>query len=159
MPHKVLLGTVLFFLLSSTLCAQPVAGDSLVPPGSSHQTAALIVSDVSVAISIASDAWVSWKSPDRKRAFIMQGFREGTVLMSSEIIKRLVHRNRPDLSDTKSFWSEHTAFSASALRGPRLAFVVPLVIGTGDARVLARKHYLSDVVVGGLVGFGASFIR
>jgi membrane-associated phospholipid phosphatase len=146
-------GVVLLASLLPAPCqAQAVAGDALVSPWPQQRQAANILSDVTVAADLALDTWASWRAPDRRQAFTKQAIRDGAILGVSELTKRLVHRTRPDGSDQLSFYSEHTAFAASAIGGPRLAFVLPLTLSTGYLRIAADKHYLTDTIVGALVG-------
>jgi membrane-associated phospholipid phosphatase len=113
--------------------------------------AANIVSFFPVAASIGYDTYKSWHSSDRKRAFLMQGARAGIDIGVAELVKRMVHRNRPDNSDSKSFYSEHTELTAM---GVSWQVSIPLAAGAGYTRMAANKHYLTDV----LVGLGAGFL-
>ncbi len=47
----------------------------------------------------------------------------------------------------------------STVGSSRLAFSLPLAIGTGGLRVAAGKHWVSDVLVGAGVGLLTSRIR
>jgi membrane-associated phospholipid phosphatase len=126
----------------------------------SHRSAAATVSNLTVASSLTLDTWTSWQSADRKHAFVKQAERTAVILGVSEAVKRLVHRTRLDGSDNLSFYSEHTAFAASAMGGPRLAFTLPLTFGTGYLRVAADKHYVTDTLVGAVVGgLAGKYIR
>jgi membrane-associated phospholipid phosphatase len=146
-------GIVLLACLLPAPChAQAVAGDRLVSPWPREHQTANVLSDITVGADLALDTWASWRAPDRRQAFTKQAIRDGAILVVSELTKRLVHRTRPDGSDQLSFYSEHTAFAASALGGPRLALVLPLTLSTGYLRIAADKHYLTDTLVGALVG-------
>jgi membrane-associated phospholipid phosphatase len=97
----------------------------------------------------------------------------------NEVTKLLLARQRPYASEAPdearkgsdqnmSFYSGHTSYAFSlataagtvaSLRGYRLAPLVwstglPLAALVGVFRILADKHYLSDVLVGALVGAG-----
>lgn len=143
------------FLLSSSVNAQPTSID---PKGLSWDNTknAQIISNITVGVSIGLDTWDSWKSTDRKRAFIKQGERTAIVLGATELVKRLTHRTRPDGSDDLSFFSEHTEFASM---NRRWQISVPLMTSTGYLRIAANKHYLTDVIVGGLVGSLVNRIR
>lgn len=132
--------------------AQPVPGDGLVPAWSSHRAQAETMSDLTVAAAVVADTWDTFHAPDRSRALTQQLIREGAIFAISTIAKRAVGRRRPDGSDRRSFFSEHTAFAASAFGGPRVAVVLPLTIGTGYLRIAADKHYLTDALAGAAVG-------
>ena len=104
--------------------------------------------------------WASAHAADPARAFTRQAIRTGVVVGASELVKRLVHRERPDRSDALSFWSEHTALSFSALGGPRWAIVVPLGVVTAEGRAGGAKHFLTDTIAGALVGgLAGRFLR
>lgn len=150
---KLLIG--LFLLIPSLAIAQPTSID---PKGLAWDNTrnAQIISNITVGTSIALDTWDSWKSTDRKRAFIKQGERTIIVLGATELVKRLTHRTRPDGSDNLSFFSEHTEFASM---NRRWQISIPLMTSTGYLRVAANKHYLTDVIVGGLVGSLVNRIR
>ncbi len=109
-------------------------------------------SDITVAASLAADTWYSWKSPNRRAAFMCQGIRDGVIIGVTEIVKRLVHRERPNGIDAFSFWSEHTALTASATGGYGIGFVLPMTLGTAAGRIAGADHWASDTVVGGTFG-------
>lgn len=78
--------------------------------------------------------------------------KTGIVIGTSELIKLLVHEERPDKSDNKSFWSEHTGLAGvSTAYDKRIGLTFTVLTGTG--RVLADKHHWWDVVAGGAIGF------
>jgi membrane-associated phospholipid phosphatase len=62
-----------------------------------------------------------------------------------------VHRTRPDGSDRKSFWSEHTALAA-ANGGWSVGIGYTVAIAVGDLRGAANVHHPSDIGVGFGVG-------
>ncbi len=75
-------------------------------------------------------------------------------------LKVLTNRERPDKSDKRSFPSGHTALSfavfgtyAQAFNDYRkyIFYSVPVLVGF--SRVYKEKHYLSDVIFGGLIGY------
>lgn len=109
-------------------------------------------SDLTVAASLAADTWYSWKQPHRTAAFTCQAIRDGTIVLVTELVKRLVHRERPNGVDALSFFSEHTAFAASATGGYGIGFVLPITLGTASGRIAGGDHWASDTVVGGAFG-------
>jgi len=145
----VLTTAVLFIFCPSVARTQPTILD---PPNPtwSNTNAANIASYIPVAASIVYDSYKSYKSQDRKHAFLMQGIRTGSNLGAAELIKLVVHRIRPDLSDNKSFPSEHTELSAM---GTSIAVSIPLAAGTGYLRMAANKHFLTDTIAGLGIGF------
>lgn len=109
-------------------------------------------SDLTVAASLAADTWYSWKQPNRRAAFTCQGIRDGVIIGVTEIVKRLVHRTRPNGADTLSFFSEHTALTAGATGGYGIGFVLPITFGTAAGRISGGDHWASDTLVGGAFG-------
>jgi membrane-associated phospholipid phosphatase len=109
-------------------------------------------SDLTVGASLAADTWYSWRSPNRRAAFTCQAIRDGSIILVTELVKRLVHRTRPNGADQFSFWSEHTALSASATGGYGIGFVLPITLGTAAGRIAGADHWASDTVVGGAFG-------
>ena len=84
-------------------------------------------------------------------------FEEGV----SGIMKLLIDRPRPDRSDRGSFPSAHAGFTfawaglvATDLYRQGYSWFYPYLLATFTAitRIGGRKHYLSDVVAGGLLG-------
>ncbi len=108
-----------------------------------------ILSDVTLGVSLGVDTWDSFHCVDKKHCFVKQAERTAVNIGAAELVKRIIHRDRPDMSDNMSFYSEHTALTAM---GPRLVFTLPLTFGTGYLRMAANKHYFTDVVVGAGVG-------
>lgn len=93
----------------------------------------------------------SAKQKDKKKAFTKQGLKLGAVVALSETVKHFVHVERPDGSDNKSFWSEHSAVSA-VNHGWNYKYGVILDWSTMTGRVTAEKHRIVDVLTGFLVG-------
>lgn len=134
-------------------------------PTRPERTAADVASWATVAADVALDTRASWECPDRARCLERQGLRTAAVYTTVFAAKIWVHRDRPcapdcgiDRPDT-SFFSGHTALAFSTLGGPRLAVALPLAISTGGLRVAAGKHFVSDVLMGALVGAATSRIR
>jgi len=121
----------------------------------SHHALAGHLSDALVAAAIAADTAASWRSEDRARAFKCQAIRLGLTTGVATLVKRTVHRARPDGSDRMSFFSGHTA-TAMASAGWRVEVGIPIAIGAGYLRMAAHKHYLTDVVAGAAAGWLAS---
>lgn len=101
--------------------------------------------------AIGVESWQNWHAVDRKKAYTHQALRVGIAIAAAEITKLFVHRTRPDASDHKSFFSEHTALAAAS-KGFSLEVNVPLTMAVGYLRMAAAKHYPSDVGVGAAVG-------
>lgn len=81
----------------------------------------------------------------------------------TDIVKMRVNRERPNGEDNRSFFSGHTstAFtSAGILCAMKKHCTEALIVAgmTGYLRVAAKKHYLTDVLVGAGVGLYAGKI-
>ncbi len=143
-------------LLPAPLAAQALPGDQLTPPwAESQRGTADRFSNITVTAALAVDVWDAWTDEDRKIALAKQAARIGAAVGLAETIKRILHRTRPDGSDDKSFFSEHTAIACTPLHrgGTQLALSLALCGGTGYLRVGANRHWLSDVLVGAAVGW------
>jgi hypothetical protein len=139
-------------LVSISILSTPVYADDL-------QKVANIISYGTVATQIVIDTYHSAKSNDKKIEFKQQAFRTGLTILSSELVKRLVHEDRPDHSDNKSFWSEHSALAASSLQTDNIKdwqfkVGITMYISTPVGRVVAKKHHWWDTVTGLAVGSG-----
>lgn len=80
-------------------------------------------------------------------------------------LKQLVHEERPDESDDKSFPSGHTSssFAAAATLQKRYGWQVGLpahavAAFVGVARVKADKHFVHDVIAGAAIGEAAGWL-
>lgn len=78
-----------------------------------------------------------------------EGVRVGTALLAAMITKYVFPRTRPDGSDNKSFFSQHTALTCAAVTGTKVWALCPSV---GYLRVAADKHWATDAMAGGVVG-------
>lgn len=142
--------------------AQALPVDRLTPPlpTAAERHVADIASWGTVLAAVALDAKASWDAPDRKRAFLLQGGRIAIAQGLTFGLKLALHRQRPCAPDSScgsdnpdfSFPSGHTMLAGTTFGGPRLAFTLPLIIGTGGLRIAANKHYLTDVATGALIG-------
>lgn len=110
-----------------------------------------IISYVSAGIQIGADTIHSITSNERKKEIKQQLIRDGITIGVSELLKRTVHKERPDGSDNMSFPSEHTSLTAAS-QGWNFYIGIPLTGVTGFGRVKAKKHYILDVLVGASIG-------
>jgi membrane-associated phospholipid phosphatase len=93
------------------------------------------------------------------RCLQTSALRVGLAVGVAESAKYFIHRDRPDKSDRKSFFSEHTALACvGGLSSKRQALGAVLCAAAGYLRVAADKHWVTDVLVGAGVGFGLSRI-
>lgn len=83
--------------------------------------------------------------------------RNGLTIGAAELTKRFVHEDRPDHSDNKSFFSEHSAL-AMANYGWNYSIGFSIAVGAGAGRIAAQKHHPADVLVGLAAGLGASYL-
>lgn len=137
-------------MMTLLLASQLLVSERNILAWTDHRELADWLSTGAVVTSIAIDTRESWTSPDRKKAFQCESMRIGMATGAAIALSRLVPRERPDGSDRASFPSRHTALAAASASGWR--FGLGLTIGTGYGRMAANKHYLSDVLVGGLIG-------
>ena len=82
--------------------------------------------------------------------------RVGCAVGSAELVKATVREERPDHSDRKSFWSEHTAVAAAASFPYGLAFGISVTVDVGSLRVVSRKHWAWDALAGAASGTACS---
>ena len=140
------------FVLSITVPAS--AEETFAWPAGKPQTAANLASYGSVFLNISMDTLKSWRADDRAGAFKCQALRYGVTIAASEVLKRTIHRERPNGHDRMSMPSEHTAL-AQVSSGWRFSVGFPMAIGTGYFRHAANWHYLSDTALGGILGEAA----
>ena len=89
-----------------------------------------------------------------------------TNAATTEVLKYSIHEMRPDGSGNNSFPSRHSswAFAASTLASNYLSRHSPwyslgaqfIATGIGAQRIVARRHYASDVVAGSLLGIASA---
>ena len=104
-----------------------------------------------VAGQLTADTIKAFRADDKKSALTCLGMRVGITIGAAELVKHVVHRERPDYSDSMSFYSEHTAllFVSS---GWRFSIGIPLAVSGGYLRIAAAKHFPTDVAVGAVAG-------
>lgn len=107
------------------------------------------VSDASMMAVTAMRTYDAWHDGDRKHAFLEMGCEAALTLGPIEVLKRTVHRTRPDGSDNNSLPSGHTGY-AMAMGGWQWAVPVAAL------RQMAWKHYLTDTLVGAGIGWLAT---
>ncbi len=110
------------------------------------------ISTGAVVAQIAGETIHNLRGPDKKRALINEGIQIGLTEVVTQLAKHFVHRERPDGSDMKSFFSGHTALGFAA-GGWNASVSIPLSVATGVLRMGAAKHHPSDVAVGAITGW------
>lgn len=83
------------------------------------------------------------------RCVVNEGLQVGSTVLSAELVKHFVHRTRPDGSDRKSFFSEHTAIACAATIRSSYWYICPSV---AYMRMAADRHYMTDTLAGGFIG-------
>ncbi len=97
-----------------------------------------------------------------KNHFLRSVDSVGTTVILTEGLKFIVHEERPDHSDNDSFPSGHAsaAFSVATMESafhPRQApFWYAGAALIAGSRVALHRHYIHDVVAGGVLGYGIS---
>jgi len=122
-----------------------------------HRKLADAIGTVGVSAQIGADTFASWRSANRRSAFLHQGCRLGLAFGVSELLKRAIPEDRPDGSDRQSFPSMHTAL-ASASAGWQWSAGVSLGAFVGASRVGANKHHWGDVLAGAGLGALAQWV-
>ena len=92
-------------------------------------------------------------------------FSIGATYLVTRGLKHIVHEERPDESNEKSFPSGHTSqsFAAAATMHKRYGWEIGVpahVVATfvGVARVKADKHFVHDVIAGAVIGETAGWL-
>lgn len=113
------------------------------------------ISDVGVASAIALRTVDSLRSDNKLRAFGCQGLQLGTSSAVSLLAKTLVHRDRPNHLNNRSFFSGHSAQAASMSRW-NYSIGMSIAVGTGYLRGASNYHFQTDIGTGLLVGWLSS---
>lgn len=109
--------------------------------------------------TVAAGLGLSCAQDRTRRCYTRAGLRIGATVAIAETTKRFVHRERPDKSDRKSFFSEHTALACvGGFSSKRELAAAALCASTAYLRVSAKRHYVTDVLTGAALGFGLSRI-
>lgn len=108
------------------------------------------ISDAAVYTNIGLDAWEALYRTDARARWSF-ACRTGLTFGLAEITKRLVHRERPNGVDDKSFYSMHTAL-ATAAAGYNSKIGASLALAVAWGRQAGGMHYGSDVAVGAGIG-------
>jgi membrane-associated phospholipid phosphatase len=81
-----------------------------------------------------------------------EAIQVGVGVLVDEVMKRTIHRTRPDGSDVKSFPSGHTNLACVAVIRSTVWELCPAV---AVLRVMADRHYATDVTAGVLLAVPA----
>lgn len=147
--------TVIISVVLLTVLAAPAAAQTA-RLAWSHPKVADVLSDGLVAFAVVQPC--AWRDPGSWRWRWdggCLGVEVGRILIAvaaAELTKRTTHHLRPDGSDDKSFFSEHTTITVAAGH-----WIEPktLILGAAVAylRMAANKHHPLDVGTGFGVGF------
>lgn len=138
-------------MITVLLVAVLLQGETQPAAWTTHRKLADGISTGLVGVNVAGSVIEAWRHSDRKHALGCVALRNGLTVGSVELVKLVVHRTRPDGSDRKSFYSEHTALAA-VNTGWRLQVSLPIMIGAGYGRAAAGKHFATDILTGAGVG-------
>jgi hypothetical protein len=121
-------------------------------------------SDVAVGGLIAWSVGVPLARGDEKGA-LQAGLSIAAAQGVTQLLKRLIRKERPDGSNNRSFPSGHTATAFAAAssimerRGPDEGLPAMGIAGlVGTARVQARKHDWADVAAGAAIGSASGLL-
>jgi hypothetical protein len=106
----------------------------------------------------AEGAWYGeriLRADDRRHAMLCGLGQLAATAATVRVLKAAIGRTRPDGSDDRSFPSGHAAYAALMQNRGWTGFLWPVSVGTG--RVLAKKHYPTDVLGGALIGWAFHF--
>lgn len=153
-------------ILAGSVRLALLAGPSLVTAPPAHAsaagwgTASTVGRDALVAVALGAPLVEGDGTGLRQAAFSL-----GSTQLVTIGLKDVIHEERPDRSDDKSFPSGHTSvsFASAATLEKRYgwkigvpAHVVAAFVGV--ARVQARKHYVHDVLAGAAIGEAAGWL-
>lgn len=127
------------------------------PAPTTAQTVNNAASYGTVGANVLMDVLHDLQAPDTSCALKQEAMKVGLAIGISEVLKLVIHRQRPDLSDYKDFPSEHTAI-AFASSGWSVSWGYSLAIGTGVERHTAGKHDWVGVLGGVAVGEGSKWL-
>lgn len=115
------------------------------------------VSYGTVGANVLFDVIHDLQAPNKSCALKQEALKVGFAVGISEVLKLVIHRQRPDLSDYKDFPSEHTAI-AFASSGWSVSWGYSFAIGTGVERHTADRHDWVGVLGGVAVGEGSKWL-
>lgn len=148
---KTLIGLLGVVLSISTLAAE----DTPTAWSVEKRPLANALSNVTVYTNIGLDVYHDLKTSDHKwQTAGCEALTYGSVELAVNLLKRIVHKERPDRSDNLSWPSAHTAMATAAVSGWKFGVSIPLAAATGYFRTAADKHDWVDVLSGAAIGGG-----
>jgi hypothetical protein len=132
--------------------------------GCQTEDAGWLMEDVS--IGMASESVVVKEGHDWTRFVLNTAVSVGVAFGTKTILKSIIHEDRPDHSDNKSFPSGHAAMAFAAARSldkefRRESIWIPIAgyaaaTAIGVERVVSDRHHWYDVAAGAAIGLGAA---
>lgn len=130
---------------------------------SNYQKVNDVISYGTLFTGITFDTIESFKCANKSKCLIRQGIKDGSVILTSELIKHYYPVNRPcfpncgidnPMADVPS---EHTALGFASINSNQFVVTMSLAVGTGIARHESNKHDWRGVAVGMLIGSAANW--
>lgn len=111
------------------------------------------ISDALVGANLVLDGWTSFRDEDgsEKWAYLC---RVGLVAGTTEVLKRLIGRERPNGRDAYSSPSAHTAFATTSA-GWRSTWGASFAFTVAWGRMAGGWHYATDTAFGAGIGWAA----
>lgn len=152
-PERVVICGLLCVLFGRPMFAQSVADTAIRDTlrWSDHRDVADKVSTVMVAAAVVLPCVIdrTWTCVKKEAVHV------GLSTALAEGLKLIVHRDRPNGVDNKSFFSMHTAIACSATYGTKVWEFCPAV---GYMRIASDWHWGSDVGTGAFVGAAMTYV-
>lgn len=122
-----------------------------------HEGTANTISNVLVGTQLGAHLWTAWRADDKKHAGLELLCENVLASGTTEILKHVVHRTRPDGSDRLSWPSGHTT-SLVVNGGWKVGVSIPIAIGGAAAKLAGNRHYPSDLAGGAAVALLAQWV-
>lgn len=156
--------TVIITLVALLQLALPASAEvHWALPNETAQKVAGGLSWGTLGADLALQTYDSLQCPEKTACLLGQLLKTGVALGSVYAIKQAGHRKRPCAPDcgaenpNDSFPSGHAALAFQAVGGNHLKTKLALAIATAVERVLANKHYPTDVLAGAGIGLTISY--
>lgn len=146
----------LYTPLLALLLLTPAAAFAQAEP-TTAQSVNNAISYGTVSANVGFDVLNVLQSPDKPCTAKREAFKVGLAIGLSELLKAVIHRQRPDGSDFRDFPSEHTAI-AFASSGWSASVGYSFAIGTGVERRTANRHDWTGILGGAAVGEASAFL-
>ena len=126
---------------------------------SGERQVAQLVSDGTVGAAVALDTWAAWHAKDRTRALVCEGVKDATVGAVGLLGQHYITSPRPD-GTGNGMPSLHSMFAGATIASSDHWWANALLTAATEAgRYFGGRHTFKQVLVGGVLGAGLSFIR